>query len=48
MGKTVSLLLMLLLLLLVLVFVFEKVERRREEMVDFERVDWIMEGICCA
>lgn len=23
-----------------------EVERRREEMVDLEPVDWIMEGIC--
>lgn len=26
--------------------VVEKVERRREDMVDLQRVDWIMEGIC--
>lgn len=24
-----------------------KVERRREEMVDLQRVDWIIEGNCC-
>lgn len=28
-----------------LVVLLEKVERRREEMVDLQRVDWIIEGI---
>lgn len=28
------------------VVVEEKVESRKEEMVDLQRVDWIMEGIC--
>lgn len=28
------------------VLLLEKVERRREEMVDLHLVDWIMEGIC--
>lgn len=27
-------------------FVLEKVERRREEMVDLHLLDWIIDGIC--
>lgn len=30
----------------VLAVVEEKVERRKEDMVDLHRVDWIMDGIC--
>lgn len=36
-----------LLVVVSLLLVLEKVERKREEMVDLQqRVDWIMEGIC--
>lgn len=33
--------------LALLVVVVEKVESKREEMVDLQRVDWIIDGICC-
>lgn len=34
-------------LALLLLLVVEKVESSREEMVDLQRVDWIIDGICC-